>query len=122
VENEKMMRLNKKLIILASFALPIAFSASVWAATLVWDPNTDQVDGYKVYYGTSQSSLNDSLDVGNSTNCNLDQLPLSENVQYYFSVSAYNTAGESGKTSPLSYTPADSTPPSPPTGLEAFLP
>lgn len=96
------------------------FAPSVWAASLVWDPNTDAVDGYKVYYGTSKTNLSKVVDVGKATQCNLDKLPLTEKVQYFFSVSAYNSAGESGKTTPLSYTPADTTPPAPPTGLEAF--
>jgi hypothetical protein len=120
--DEEMLKFKKRLLILSSIALSITFTTSIWAATLVWDPNTDQVDGYKVYYGTSQTNLGTSIDVGDNTSCNLDQLPLSEEVQYFFSVSAYNTAGESGKTTPLSYTPADTTPPAPPTGLEASLP
>jgi hypothetical protein len=87
------------------------------AATLVWDPNTDTVDGYKVYYGQSASSLSNSVNAGLDTQFNLDTLPLSENIEYFFCVSAYNSAGESDPSTAVSYTPADQTPPTPPGGF-----
>jgi hypothetical protein len=117
-----MSKSKKCVIIIAFTALSLCLTTSIWAATLVWDPNTDQVDGYKVHYGTNQSSLSQIVDVGNVTQYNLDQLPLQEQVEYFFSLSAYNAAGDSGTTTPLSYTPADTTPPAPPTGLEAYIP
>jgi len=88
------------------------------AATLVWDASSGTVDGYKVHYGTS-STPSATMDVGNTTQCNIDSLPLSQNTQYYLSVSAYNTAGESDPCAPVAYTPADTTPPTPPVGLVA---
>jgi hypothetical protein len=118
----KMSKSKKCVIIIACTALSLCLTTSIWAATLVWDPNTDQVDGYKVHYGTNQSSLSQIVDVGNVTQYNLDQLPLQEQVEYFFSLSAYNAAGDSGTTTPLGYTPADTTPPAPPTGLEAYIP
>ncbi len=89
------------------------------AATLVWDASTGTVDGYKVYYGTSATNPSESVNVGNVTQYAIDSLPLSENVQYYFCVSAYNTAGESDPCAPVAYTPSDTTPPTPPIGLVA---
>ena len=89
------------------------------AATLVWDASAGTVDGYKVYYGTGATNPSESVNVGNVTQYAIDSLPLSENVQYYLSVSAYNTAGESDPTAPVAYTPADTTPPQPPVGLQA---
>ena len=89
------------------------------AASLVWDASTGTVDGYKVYYGTSSSNPSSTVDVGNTTLYSIDSLPLSENTQYYFCVSAYNTAGESDPCAPVAYTPADTTPPTPPVGLVA---
>jgi hypothetical protein len=79
---------------------------------LQWDPNSSsqQVEGYKVHYGTNKYQLNQVIDVGDTTSLNLDQLPLTEYEQYWFSVSAYNMAGESGKTSPLSYIPPGTSP------------
>jgi len=89
------------------------------AATLVWDSSTGTVDGYKVHYGTSSGNPTTTVDVGNTTQHNIESLPLSENTQYYFCVSAYNTAGESEPCPPVAYTPADTTPPQPPIGLLA---
>ncbi len=89
------------------------------AATLNWTASTGNPTGYKVYYGTNANSPSNSKDVGNVTNYNIDQLPLSENVRYYFSVSAYNAEGESATCPPVAYTPGDSTPPVPPVGLKA---
>ncbi|MGD9017026.1 MAG: fibronectin type III domain-containing protein [Desulfobacterales bacterium] len=101
-------------LVLSAVVLSQAF-----AATLVWDANTDVVDGYRIHYGTSASNLSKSVNVGKATQYNLDQLPLTEKIQYYFSVSAYNSAGESDLSSPVAYTPADTTPPAPPKGLTA---
>ena len=89
------------------------------AATLVWDSSSGTVDGHKVHYGTSASNPSKSVDVGNATQYDIDKLPLAENTQYFFAVSAYNTAGESNPCPPVAYTPADTTPPSPPLGLMA---
>jgi hypothetical protein len=84
------------------------------AASLVWDANTDTVDGYKVYYGTSAASPSDTVDVANVTQYSLDRLPLAEGVEYHFSVTAYNAAGESDRSATVGFTPADQTPPLPP--------
>ena len=91
----------------------------VSAASLAWDPSNGTVDGYNVYYGTSATNPTESVNVGNVTQYSIDSLPLSENVQYYFCVSAYNTTGESLPCAPVAYTPADTTPPTPPVGLVA---
>jgi hypothetical protein len=100
----------------------LTITPQVWGASLAWDSNTDPVDGYRVYYGTNQSALTLAEDVGTATTYNLDKLKLSENVQYYFSVTAYNETGESPRTAPLSFIPADKTPPRPPVDLVAVPP
>lgn len=89
------------------------------AATLVWNHSSGTVEGYKIYYGTSSSNPSNTIDVGSTTQYSLDTLPLAESTQYFFCVSAYNTAGESAPCPPVAYTPADSTPPAPPVGLVA---
>lgn len=94
-------------------------STSAWAHSLVWDASSGTVDGYRVCYGTSSSSLSTTLDVGNVTQCPLDSIALTEGTQYYFAVKAYNTAGESGLSNIVSFTPADTTPPIPPGGVSA---
>jgi hypothetical protein len=77
------------------------------------------VDGYKVYWGANRNSPTGSIDVGPRAAYNLDRLPLSEGVTYYISVSAYNSAGESARCTPVVFTPNDNTPPAPPVGLSA---
>jgi len=111
--------MNKYLIIsftLILFTLAAGLSS---AASLAWNSSSGTVEGYKVYYGTNVSNPSNSVDVGTVTQYNIDTLGLSENVQYYFCVSAYNTAGESAPCSPVAYTSADTTPPIPPIGLVA---
>ena len=112
------MKIYPKIIVLV---LVMAFTiVSVGsAATLVWDASSGTVDGYNVHYGTSPTNHPNTVDVGSTTQYAIDTLPLSENTQYYFCVSAYNSAGESGRCAPVAYTPADSTPPAPPVGLSA---
>ena len=102
-----------------TFTIFLIMITNGYAASLVWDASSGTVDGYKVHYGTSPTNHPNTVDVGNNTQYSIDALPLSENTQYYFCVSAYNTAGESDRCAPVAYTPADSTPPSPPVGLVA---
>ncbi len=103
------------IVICLFFFLLAAFDSH--AATLSWGSSSGNPDGYKIYYGTSATNVSKAKDVGNVTAYNLDKLSLSENVQYYFSVSAYNAAGESAPCPPVVYTAGDTTPPSPPLGL-----
>lgn len=105
-----------KTIIAMVFILGVSV-AFASAATLVWNPSSGTVDGYRVHYGTSIGNPTGSVDVGDTTQYSIDTLPLSENTQYFFCISAYNTAGESDPCAPVAYTPADTTPPVPPVGL-----
>ncbi len=112
------MKLYPKSLILGFIVFFTMISVSS-AATLLWETGGGTVDGYRVYYGTNSSNPSNTIDVGSTTQYNIDNLPLSENTQYYFCVSAYNTAGESAPCAPVAYTPADTTPPAPPVGLTA---
>jgi hypothetical protein len=111
------MKIQKFIII--TFVLLFLLGSNVNAAQLEWDPSSGTVDGYNVYYGTSATNPGKSVNVGDTTQYSIDSLPLSENVQYYFCVSAYNSAGESAPCAPVAYTPADTTPPTPPVGFVA---
>jgi hypothetical protein len=115
------MRRNKKQMafIVSFFIIFCLIAGNAFAASLQWDASSGTVDGYTVHYGTSSSNPSNSINVGNTTQYNIDALPLTENTQYYFCVSAYNTSGESAPCSPVAYTPADTTPPAPPVGLVA---
>ena len=99
--------------LIALFFTPAATSAE----TLVWDASSGSVDGYNVYYGTRPGDHSNYHDVGKVTQLDLNNLPLSEGVTYYLSVSAYNEAGESPPCAPVVFTPGDNTPPIPPVGL-----
>lgn len=95
----------------------LGFVVHAFSATLVWDASQGEVDGYYLYYGTSPGDYPNKLNVGNVTQYGLDGLPLSDNVLYYFALTAYNSAGESSFSDPAPYRTGDNTPPAPPTGL-----
>jgi fibronectin type 3 domain-containing protein len=64
-------------------------------ATLTWDPVTDlSVKGYKVYAGTNSGAYGAPVDVENVTTFQI--INLQSGNTYYFAVTAYNSAGESG--------------------------
>ena len=92
------------------------FSGIAFGASLVWDP-VQAAQGYRVYWGTSPGNYPNSRDAGSATQYNLSNLPLADKTTYYLTVTAYNSAGESGYASPLSYSTGDNTPPSPPQGV-----
>ncbi|MGD8523304.1 MAG: fibronectin type III domain-containing protein [Desulfobacterales bacterium] len=75
-------------VILALFFIPfLAYSADV---SLAWDANSEpDLDGYKVYYGTSSRNYTASVDVGNTTEYTLTGL--TEGTTYYFAATAYDT-------------------------------
>jgi len=59
---------------------------------LAWDANTEpDLDGYKLYYGSSSRSYGYIIDVGNQTDFTV--VDLVEGETYYFAVTAYNTTG-----------------------------
>ena len=92
------------------------FSGIALGANLVWAP-VDGAQGYRVYWGTSPGSYPHSRDVGSATKCDLSSLPLADNTTYYLTVTAYNSAGESGYASPLRYSSGDNTPPMAPQNI-----
>jgi hypothetical protein len=112
----KWIRRDSVLSLVVTLTLLIS-PAAIQAETLVWDASSGTVDGYNVYYGTNPSDQSNYRDVGNTTQLDLNNLPLSDGVTYYLSVSAYNSAGESPPCSPVVFTPGDNTPPLPPIGL-----
>ncbi|UCG07373.1 MAG: fibronectin type III domain-containing protein [Desulfobacterales bacterium] len=89
-------------VILALFLLPLlAYSADV---TLAWDANTEpDLDGYKVYYGTSSRNYTNSVDAGNITEYTITGL--TEGTTYYFAATAYDALdNESGYSAEVVYT------------------
>lgn len=76
-------------------------SALAADAEILWNANTEGgVLGYRVYIGMSPTSFVQSVDVGN--NLSFQAHGLNPGTTYYFAVTAYNSAGESAKSSPTS--------------------
>jgi hypothetical protein len=84
---------------LAAFAINVT-AVSNGSATVSWTPPTRNTDnsvltnlaGYRIYYGTSSSSLNQSISIANASVSRYVVENLSP-ATYYFAVKAYNTAG-----------------------------
>ena len=81
--------------------------------TLEWD-SVPNATGYKLYWGVNVGAYSSGIDVGNVAQYDLNFLPLQSGVTYYFAVTAYNSAGESAYSLPVSWTKEDDTPPPPP--------
>jgi hypothetical protein len=61
---------------------------------LAWDPNTELIQGYKIYYGTASRTYGSTIVVGNTTNYSVTGLVAGT---YYFAVTSYDALGnESG--------------------------
>jgi Fibronectin type III domain len=58
---------------------------------LAWDPPAEVVAGYKLYYGQSSGNYEMVIDIGNHTSYILSGLEGDQ--RYYFSVTAYDNAG-----------------------------
>jgi hypothetical protein len=73
------------------------------SVTLAWDPNVDNVAGYKVYYGVVSRTYTHMVDSGHTTSVTIPDLV--EGTTYFFGVTAYNTDGlESYLSDEASYT------------------
>jgi len=103
------------LFILITLVCLVFFSHSVAIATTVqlqWDANTEpDLSGYKVYYNIEPFPLADSvpLDVNNQTTATINGLDPYQD--YYFAVTAYNTAGLESSFSNIVSVPAQASPP-----------
>ena len=73
-----------------------AYAASI---TIVWEasePGLSDISGYKIHYGTESGNYTyPPVDAGNATSYTINDLD--ENQIYYFSVTAYASAGEESK-------------------------
>ncbi len=98
-----------------SLALVVWFGAAAQAApdrvTVAWDPNPEtDIAGYNVYYGIVGSGVTNKVSPGTTTQQQV--ISLQPQTQYWFYVTAFNTAGlESDPSQVLSYTtPFNQTP------------
>jgi hypothetical protein len=101
------------LLLVFTFQIMPLLTQPSWchAATLRWDASSGVVEGYIIYWGTDSETPTHSLDVKGRTAFHLSRLPLIDGVTYFFSVSAYNTAGKSARCDPVEFKPEDITPP-----------
>lgn len=83
--------------------------ASGKSATAVWNPSADtNVVGYFIRYGLSSESCTNLLDAGAASNVTV--YGLETGLTYYFSVTAYDSAGqESAPSNEITYTVQEST-------------
>ena len=59
---------------------------------LAWDKSPDAAAvGYRIYWGVASAAYTNSAAVGNTTNCTMSGLAIG--VRYYFSATAYDSAG-----------------------------
>ncbi len=87
---------------LGGLAMPAVLAGTV---TLEWDPSADST-GYKVYIGSAPGAYTDSRDVGNVTTADVTSVP--DCTLSYYATSAYNDAGESGKSNEIASWPRPS--------------
>ncbi len=89
--------------LLSLYPNPENLHASTSDVTVSWQANTDgsPVNGYKLYYGIESKHYSESIDVGNSTNYTLSNLPPGT---YYMALTAYNDLGESPYSEETSFT------------------
>jgi Fibronectin type III domain len=79
-------------------------SEGVTTLTVMWNKSTDtNVQGYKLYYGTTSQQYTNSIVAGNVTNALA--AGITPGVTYYFAVTSYDAAGWESSYSPeISYT------------------
>ena len=92
-DSDARLFLNNTILLLFFFTLCAIPLSSAVAATvnLAWEASkSSNVDGYKMYYGTSSRNYPYSVNVGNHTSCSISGLQ--EGKKYYFAATAYNTS------------------------------
>lgn len=108
----------KKLLV-TTLMLLMFYSVS-FAASLSWEliPG-EEITGFRIYYGKDIQDLQLYDEVSDSTQeYSFDKFQLVPLEEYYFAISAYNSAGESDLSNSVSYISGETTPPTPPTGLK----
>jgi len=105
------MKLSKISLLIFTIFLLIPFESIAADVTLAWEPSSSQVDGYRIYYGTTEGVYPDSIDVGNVTQYTVTGLQ--DDIRYYFVTRAYNADGESDDSNYVSWInlTSDSDPP-----------
>lgn len=87
-----------------SFSLSVS-PAKAASVRFAWNASEGTVTGYRIYYGTTQGSYPNRVEVGNETEHTVDGLD--DGVTYYFVVRAYNDYGESGNSNVVQWPEPD---------------
>ncbi len=90
----KRTKLYKKVFLgcFSIIALILASTSFAAQVTIAWDPVAN-VDGYKVYYGTSSHEYKNAIDVGNTTTYTFTLSNTDLGNVYYLAVTSYVTGG-----------------------------
>jgi len=90
----------KKLSFLNPRATSLLFACVFLNNTIIvqWSPNHENdLAGYNVYYGTASRSYSQTIPVGLNTTCQISDLE--PGYEYFFAVTAYDTAGNESQPS-----------------------
>src|ERR1700730_5021923 len=83
--------MNRKRLLLTVMLLLCVKAAEAGSLTLAWDANVESsLAGYVLVYGTQPGVYTTSVDVGNLTSFQVNNLTVGR--RYYFSAQAYNAA------------------------------
>ena len=99
------IRLRKILAAMTSLLIvSLSLCQAAQTVTLAWNASSDSsIAGYKLRYGTTSGALNQVVDAGKMTTKTVSNL--NDGTTYFFTVTAYNTAGiESAPSNQVSYT------------------
>lgn len=115
----------KFLIIL--LALTFGWNATGGELVVSWNANSEtDLAGYKVYWGVQSGNYTNVLNVGNVTERIITEYNFLDSTEYFFAITAYDTAGNESGYSPEASVliefaeEPDTTPPDPPGGCSAI--
>ncbi|CAN2042464.1 hypothetical protein GMMP15_830015 [Candidatus Magnetomoraceae bacterium gMMP-15] len=103
------------LAFISSYAFAITLSPN--SEFLGWDTASDNIIGYRIYYGKKSGEYTYSKELGNVLEYPMSKLNLEDDTTYYFVIKAYNSETESEPSEELSWTTGNYTSPITPQGV-----
>jgi hypothetical protein len=85
----------------AQFLLLVVTGQSFARPRLAWDQSPGEIDGYMIHCWSISDGLEHAVDAGFANEYPMDDLPLSKGQVNCFSITAYNSHGESGFSNPV---------------------
>ena len=97
--------MKKNILMILTIIAFLLLNNLAFSNSLVWNPPTGETPkGYIIYYAaTDNSTIEFSKNVGNVTEYPLIDLNIDPGVEYMFTVTAYNDAGQSDRSNAVSY-------------------